>query len=256
MLFTVVVVLVVCLLPVMIIYKLLGYATLTVVAMYDRVFCGPLPSLATICAHPMISCSNLTSGQCRYSNSTFPTCSLQQRSLEDSLAVEAYCLTPFIQAARIEEAALGPWAIEAAGGVCLSVAVAVLQMKFPELEALSVALHLAAFVLLVDPRSSRDVILIDVATMHVIDLFPSGSSAKFLLPATLYLHARARECCLLSGKLTAYAARLSLGLSVLLSLFATVWSRFYSASQHHPNVLQEAPHVAPPQQHALDRRRG
>ncbi|XP_077523289.1 uncharacterized protein LOC144134205 [Amblyomma americanum] len=156
----------------------------------------------------------------------------------------------------MKEAALGPWAIEAAGGVCLSVAVAVLQMKFPELEALSVALHLAAFVLLVDPRSSRDVILIDVATMHVIDLFPSGSSAKFLLPATLYLHARARECCLLSGKLTAYAARLSLGLAVLLSLFATVWSRIYSAAQHHPNVLQAAQHVPQPQQLALDRRRG
>ncbi|KAK8762196.1 hypothetical protein V5799_026537, partial [Amblyomma americanum] len=88
----------------------------------------------------------------------------------------------------LHEASQGPWVSEAAGGVCSSIPVAVLEMKFRELETLSVALHLAAFVLLVDPRSSRDVILIDVATMHVIDLFPSGSSSKYLLPATLYLH--------------------------------------------------------------------
>ncbi|XP_077506919.1 uncharacterized protein LOC144116112 [Amblyomma americanum] len=168
--------------------------------MYDRVSSGPLPRLTTICAHPMTSCSSLTSGQCRYSNGTLPTCSLQQRSLEDSLAVEAYCLTPFIQAARIEEASLGPWVSEAAGGVCSLIAVAVLQMKFRELETLSVALHLTAFVLLVDPRSSLDAILIDVATMHVIDLFPSGSTAKYPLLATLHFHPMTSCSSLTSGQ--------------------------------------------------------
>ncbi|KAK8773709.1 hypothetical protein V5799_011758 [Amblyomma americanum] len=171
---------------------LIDVATIHVIDLFPSGSTAKYPLLATLHFHPMTSCSSLTSGQCRYSNGTLPTCSLQQRSLEDSLAVEAYCLTPFIQAARIEEASLGPWVSEAAGGVCSSIAVAVLQMKFRELETLSVALHLTAFVLLVAPCSSRDVILIDVATMHVIDLFPSGSSAKYILPATLYLDVSAK----------------------------------------------------------------
>ncbi|KAK8761580.1 hypothetical protein V5799_027153 [Amblyomma americanum] len=194
MLLHVLVVSLVCLLPVILFYEVLATVIVTAVAMYDAAFCGPLPSLATVCAHPMTACSHLTSGECRYSNETVLTCAQHNRSLEDSLAVEDYCLTPSVLAARLEEAYLSPWMNEAAGGLCLMLAALVLRMKFQKLQTITAALLITAFVLLVEPYSSRDLILVDVVLMHAIDLFPFVDSAQLFPPEDLLTKHGAQIC--------------------------------------------------------------
>ncbi|XP_077523457.1 uncharacterized protein LOC144134410 [Amblyomma americanum] len=256
MFFVMFVALVVSLLPVILFYEVFTSAILAVLAKYAVSFCGPLPSLATTCAHPGTGCSHLTSGQCWYSNDTLLTCSLGNRSLEDELMVEAYCLSPSIQAPRFKEASLNSWSSEAVAGLCLVVAALVLRLKFRIPDSITAALPIAGLVLLVDPRSIRDLLLFDVATMHAMDLLPFVNSSKFISTDAFIKRARVRECCQLSCKLTADAARGIIRLAMSLSLLCTMVSRIYFAVQPHPYGLQEALHLEQPLQQALYRRKG
>ncbi|XP_077523440.1 uncharacterized protein LOC144134392 [Amblyomma americanum] len=180
MFFVLLVALLVSLLPVILFYEVFTSAILAVLAKYAVSFCGPLPSLATTCAHPGTGCSHLTSGQCWYSNDTLLTCSLGNRSLEDAFMVEAYCLGPSIQANRFKEASLNSWSTEPVAGLCLVVAALVLRLKFRIPYSITAALPIAGLVLLVDPRSIRDLLLFDVAIMHAIDLLLFANSSKFI----------------------------------------------------------------------------